>query len=116
MILRRGDSHTITGQVTTDSGSQVDISGWTIWFTVKRRWQDSDGQAVLIETTGGDVNIIDGPNGRFTISIAPTDFASVPNAERTDLLYDVQIKNGTAIQTLAQGRLTLLGDVTYATS
>lgn len=118
MTLRRGDTHTITGRVMTTASVAVDITGWMIWFTLKRKWTDADGSAVLMKTTGGSgITITDATNGRFEIAIAATDLSGITGAERTEFLYDLQIKNtSNEIQTLAAGRLIVLGDVTGATS
>lgn len=119
ITLRKGDDQTIRGVVSQshDSAVPVDITGWMIWFSVKRRWPDTDGQSVVAKVVGGDIAITDGPAGKFTISIRPSDFASIPNAERTSMLYDVQARKADAhIQTLAQGDLIVLGDVTNTIS
>lgn len=120
--LRRGDDTSIRGEVMRRENGvpvPVDITNWTIWFTVKRRWPDSDGDAVFSKVSpGGGIGISDGPGGEFVVTINANDFLTVPVAERTILQYDVQVKTAptNGIKTLGQGPLVILGEITQATS
>jgi hypothetical protein len=116
LTIRRGDDEVIFGRISNRLCQPVDISGWKIWFSVKRRWPDPDSQAVMIKTNGPDLDITDPLLGEFEVYIRQPDFADIPNAERTLMLYDVQIKKnpGGGVKTLGQGDFTILGDITFA--
>jgi hypothetical protein len=119
--VRKGDDHIIRGTVRglTDQDHlvPVDITGWFIWFSIKRRYPDTDGQAVVSKVTGGDIVITDAPLGQFEITVRASDFANIPNAERTYMRYDVQVKTATLrINTLGDGDFVILGDITNTIS
>ena len=116
LTIRRGDDEVIFGRISDRKCQPVDITGWQIWFSVKRRWPDSDAEAVLIKTNGPDLDISDPLLGEFEVRINNPDFASIPNTERSYFLYDVQIKKnpGGGVKTLGQGDFIILGDITFA--
>lgn len=113
LTMRKGDTQVLRGAVTVKVAgvvTPVDITGWKIWFTAKRRRTDTDAQAVVAKA----ITMGAAANGRFSISFVSTDFGSIPNAERTVFLYDVQIKTDISgpVQTLGDGQLIILGDIT----
>ena len=119
LTLRKGDDQVIRGAVTDrdpQSPQPVDITGWTIWFSVKRKYPDADGAAVLVKKTGAGITITDAGGGKFAITLVPADLASIPNAQRSHFRYDVQVRNEhLKIHTLGDGDLTVLGDITVTT-
>ena len=117
VTLRKGDDQTIHGAVTTRSCSgdpqPQDITDWMIWFTVKRRWPDGADAAVVKKQTGGDITITDAPGGLFDVRMRAADLALIPNAPRTYMQYDVQVRNRRfRLRTIGQGELIVLGDIT----
>jgi hypothetical protein len=105
--LIRGDSSSIGFEITEDN-TPVDLTGSTVFFTVKPALTDdvTDTTAVIaIEVT----NHTDPTNGKTSIPLAPTDTNVVPG----DYYYDIQIKhqNGT-VTSIPARRLTVSADVT----
>lgn len=119
LTLQRGDtSPLITGTVLLD-GVAVDITGATLWFTVKTAVTVADNTASLaLSTSLGGVAILVAASGTFTISITATQMAALAaGATSATYVYDVQYKAlAGQIYTLVQGSLTVPGDVTLATS
>jgi hypothetical protein len=117
--MTRGDDRTIAGTLES-GGVAVDITGYTLWFTAKRKLSDADASAVIrLSTDGGigGISVISAAAGTFTISIAASLTASLPDVMQTELFYDFQIRNAAgAVQTLSKGRLIVEYDVTNATS
>jgi hypothetical protein len=121
--IRRGDTLPLR---LTDLGTMTGYS--EIWFTVKSAISQSDTEAVLQITTAGlqringaigtagnaTLTVTDGSNGDVTITCAASEMAKL--AIRNGLYYDLQVKIGTTIKTLAFGRLNVVEDVTKVTS
>ena len=121
--IRRGDTLPVR---LTDLGTMTGYS--EVWFTVKSAISHSDTEAVLQITTAGlqringaigtagnaTLTVIDATAGDVTITCAASEMAKL--AIRSGLYYDLQVKIGTTISTLAFGRLNVVEDVTKATS
>lgn len=126
LTVRRGDDHTIRGAVTatdfqTGEVAPVDITNWHIWFLIKRRRTDTDDQAVVKKITGlegTEIDMAEASGGKFAIIIRASDLAGIPNQERTVMRYDVQVRTvpNQRIQTLGDGEMVILGDITFAIS
>lgn len=103
-------------------GTPVDISGWTIFYTVKEA-KDSDSVDSTAEFKYDSVNdtsaIVKSDSGsgttdQFTINIQGSDTGAVTAG---DYYHDVQRKDASGdIWTLAMGTLTVEGDVTRRTT
>lgn len=121
--IRRGDTLPLR---LTGLGTMTGYS--EIWFTVKSAISHSDTEAVLQITTAGlqringaigtagnaTLTVTDATNGDVTITCAASEMAKL--AIRNGLYYDLQVKIGTTVSTLAFGRLNVVEDVTKATS
>lgn len=121
--IRRGDTLPL---MLTGLGTMTGYS--EIWFTIKSAISHSDTEAVLQITTAGlqringaigtagnaTLTVTDGTNGDVTITCAAEEMAKL--AIRNGLYYDLQVKIGTTVSTLAFGRLNVVEDVTKATS
>ncbi len=102
----RGDTFPITLTFTDDAGTAVDITGYTVYFTMKRSEEDADSAAVLAKTI---TTLTDPTNGitSFTLSAAEM------KVLRGVYYYDIQIKNVSAqIFTILKGLFTLGADIT----
>lgn len=90
-----GDSHSIT--LTIGSGS-TDITGYTIYFTVKANVDDDDSNATMKKTITNHSN----PTiGETEISILPADTKGQTSG---DHVYDIRYDDGTgAISTILKG-------------
>jgi hypothetical protein len=84
----------------------IDITGWTIFFTIKQNKTDEDADALVSKT------ITDIPNptlGEYTLTVD----ASELNALEGNYYYDFQIKLADGkIYTLISGTITFIVDIT----
>jgi len=103
--LIRGDDHTFALEFKQD-GVPKNITGWTVFLTVKKNIDDLDANAVISKTVTSHT---DPTNGKTEISIADTE---------TDPLcgiyyYDIQYKDlAGIIKTVMLGTLNFYKDVT----
>ena len=109
IVVYRGDEFSMQLEFKDENGVVIDITNWTIFFTVKKKLDDPDSAA------------------KISVTIAPSDptngiaLVTVPNTETDNLsgvyYYDFQFKkaDGT-IQTLVNGGITFEKDVTRRTS
>lgn len=106
--LTRGTSRTITLTLALD-GVAINISDWTVYFTVKRSHKDSDDDAIFQKTI---TNHPLAAQGIATIEILPED------TEELDVrIYDYDIKVVTddakpKAYAVARGKLNLEYNVT----
>lgn len=106
----RGDDFIINLTFQDDEGDPVDITGWTVFFTLKDDKDLLDSQAIVQKT--------------ITVHVDPTDGISqvhVTNTETSTLVgtfyYDLQYKDDHAVvRTLTEGTVTFFEDVTRRTS
>jgi hypothetical protein len=107
--IKRGDSKSYTLTFRDEEGSVIDITGWTVFFTVKDKIDDTDETAVLKKTITSHT---DPTNGKTKIELSSTDTNLVGN-----YIYDIQIKKDTnEINTILEGNITFAKDVTRRTS
>lgn len=111
-----GEDRTYNYQVWDDDDSAVaqavDITSWTLSYTVKRRKGDGDADALLTKTTGGNGIAITGTYNtnittntqRAAVTIADTDL----DALAPGLAYYELKRTGTDVETvIAFGTMTL---------
>ena len=134
---RRGDSlvftfqivkNLATGQLMTviESGTippnfppnsvPQDVTGFTVWFTLKRTTVDPDSQAVaqLDNVNIGGVTISNYAQGQGTVVVGPQATTNFPDG-RVHLVYDIQVKDlGGNITTVESGTYCIGPDVTRA--
>jgi len=110
--ISRGDAVTYCLEVEDDDQVDVDITGSTIWFTVKEDADDTDA-AALIQLSSADIAEIDiySPTiGRARIYVKN---AHTQNIAIGRHIYDVQIKTAAGDPyTVVLGAFTVLADVT----
>jgi len=111
LIALRGDSF---GRklVIKEDGAATNITGWTIFFTIKKNRNDSDDVALIKKDIGNDEHT-DAEHGETRIALLPE--------ETIDLLgkyyYDIQIKKDDGvIITPIISTITFSEDVTQRTS
>ena len=108
--IRRGDSKALIINVLDSTGTAIDITGYTFFFTVKADNTDADVSALISVT---QTSLTDPTNGTTTISLSSTD---------TDIaiglhFYDIQMKDGSGnITTLVSGIFEIKQDTTVRTS
>ena len=108
LILYRGDTKTITVTLKDNEGDPVDITGDTIYFTIKTSIDDVvDDSTALVKkdiTTHSDPT-----NGVSVIQLSPTD----TNIKPGNYFFDIQIKRVSGqVITLINDKIRVLGDVT----
>ena len=74
-VLPAGDSLTLELTVKNADLSVKDITGMTIKWSAQKHHQSAT--RVDLTTTGGDITIIDGPNGRCDVVIAKATITTV---------------------------------------
>lgn len=104
-----GDYQPYNFTFTDDEGNPFDITGWTLYFTLKRSAQDSDDDALITKDITTHEAPLDG-NTSFDLSSTETD---VPPGI---YVYDFQIKDADGeVRTLTIGTVEFTRDVTQRT-
>jgi hypothetical protein len=93
-----------------ENGNAIDITGWTIFLTVKAKADDPDSSAVISKT----ITVFSDPvAGIAEIELTPTD----TNQAIGSYVYDIQVKTNVGeIYTIVEGILTITKDITQRTS
>jgi len=102
----RGDTFSTQLVFTDTDDVPIDITGWTIFFTIKKNRTDTDAQAIISKT----ITSIPNPTlGIYTLVVTAAELNSLLGV----YYYDFQIKllDG-KIYTLTSGTFTLEIDVT----
>jgi hypothetical protein len=109
LFIKRGDTKTYTLYFEDDNDVRLDITGWTIFFTVKANVDDLDTAAYIKKTITSHTNPT---NGETQISLTSSDTSEVGN-----YIYDIQYKSNIGtIKTVLEGYLSIAKDVTQRTS
>ena len=110
-VVKRGDSFRQKITVSCD-GAVVNITGWTIYFTVKVNKSDPDEDAVISKKI---TEHIDAENGESLLLVLPTETDNLLGRH----YYDIQIKRPITepqeyddIQTPLEGLITFAEDIT----
>ncbi len=104
----REDTKTIPLEFFTDSGN-VDISNWTVFFTMKEKITDTDANAKISKTITSHTDPL---NGYTEILLTTIDTTQNPG----NYVYDIQIKYSGEIKTILTGMITILSGVTQRLS
>jgi len=109
--ITKGDTTNIVLTVQNTSGTGIDITGYTFFFTAKTNNTDADANAVLTK----DVTTHTTPaSGITAINLTAGSTGSVSPGR---YYYDIQMKDTSAnITTLISGFLTVNQDITQRTS
>lgn len=110
----RGDTVVIQMTITEDD-IPMNLTGYSVWFTMKKVITDADAATGAIQkTVGSGIVLLDTVNGLIEITIAPGDTA--PNDGVQKYEADVQIKHTASgkIETVARGTITFEPDITRA--
>ena len=108
-VVYRGDDWNMQVIFADEDDVRIDITGWTVWMTLKRKKTDSDSDCVLQEI----VTTFPDPTTGVCL-------VAVPRARTNNLkglfYYDFQFQNAAgAITTITSGGVTFLEDITRAT-
>jgi hypothetical protein len=107
----RGDDITINATFKDDNGDAINITGYTVFFTVKDNYTSTTDSAALISKT---VTTHSSPTtGATTFDLSNTD----TNLSEGDYYYDFQLKDTTnKISSTQRGIFSVSLDVTRRTS
>ena len=108
--FRRGDTKPIRLSFKNADGTPVDISTATIYFTVKRSYNDPDSEAVIQKVITNHTDPTNGVTG-FTIEHADT-----IGLKATQYCYDIRIVFDGQVTTVLNGSFKLLPEVTKEVS
>ena len=116
LSMYRGDNKTWTLTFKDGNGTAIDITGYTIFFTVKNQnaYVDSTSDTTdgLVQKT--IVNHTSPSTGVSVLNIVPADTSSL---SPTTYKYDMQLKDDSgSILTFIEGNFEVLADVTRRTS
>ena len=102
----RGDTAKYTLTITKADGTAQDITGWTVWMTIKAAFSDTDAQAKVQKIVTTHTN----PTGGVTtITILASDTTALSGT----YYYDIQIKKTDAtIETVLYGDYVISEDIT----
>jgi len=117
MDIFRGDTF-IGDIIITKDGVAYDLSGATLFFTVKASALSPDSAAVVRETSGegGGISITDPPTGgRAALTVAASVMEKlIPNKTYQ---FDIQVVDlSGAVFTVETGTLSVLADITRRVS
>ena len=85
------------------NGATLNITGWTVFFTVKEKMNDTDSEAKISKTVTTHTN---GTSGIAVISLSATDTNIIP----TSYYYDIVVQDNNAPinrAVILRGRLTI---------
>jgi hypothetical protein len=104
----RGDSDDFTIKFTDDNNVALDLTGWTVWFTVRKTWVNED----IVDDIDAPISrkITEFPiNGQVTISITSEE----TTIKAGEYHYDIQYKkpNG-KIKSITSCKYIIRNDVT----
>lgn len=99
LSILKGDAITVTGthQVSARDATAVDISGWTLAFTVRKAYGDA---APILQKS---VTVTNGPAGQYSVSLTTSDTALAAG----EYFADVARTDSGSERVLAEGKLTI---------
>lgn len=107
----RGDDKEIPIAITDGDGEPVDITGWTVFLTVKKTLADADEDALIAKTV---TDHTDPTAGLTAIAIDEED---TEDADAGRYYYDIQLKDSDGkIHSAPRADFVLNADVTLRTS
>lgn len=107
----RGDDVTLNATFQDENGQAINLTGCTVFFTVKDNYTSTDDSAALISktVTSHTFPLL----GQTSISLTSTD----TNLAEADYYYDFQLKDASnKITSTQRGLLAVTWDVTRRTS
>lgn len=111
MVIRRivGDTYPVKIQILSEDGTAFDLTGCTCFFTVKKRYEDTDAQALISLNTTTHVTALEGIT-EFNMTSANTSLVG-------SFLYDVKVKDtNNIIYSVITDKIIFENHVTIRTS
>lgn len=109
LICRAKNSDILDTYYYDENDTIVDITGDTIFFTIKNKPTDVDNDAVLKKTI---TSLTDPQNGNCEIELTNTDTSSLLG----NYIYDIKIKHGTKFYTVCEGNICFMTSLTIRES
>ena len=110
LSLYRGDDHAYVLTFTNGSSVAIDITGYTVFFTVKTNKSDTDANAIISKTVTTHTTPT---SGITTISLDNSD----TDITVGDYYYDIQLKDTSSkITTVMSDKFIVLQDITLRES
>ena len=107
----RGDTVVIPLTFTQADGNPLDLTGYTIWLTMKSSTDDADDDAVVQVSVTEHTDAV---NGQTSITIPASTTA---NIEPGKYMYDIQMVSGEGVvSTLELSKVKVMADVTRSVS
>ena len=103
--IKRGDTWSRSLYFEYEDGSPIDITGWTIRFTVKEKLSDNDEDAKIKKIITSHT---DPTNGESEISL------TIINTNQTidSYLFDIQVTtDGGEVYTIVEGLINISDDI-----
>ncbi len=110
--MKRGDTTIFRATVRDADGVALNLTGKTIRFTAKYGIADADAAAVIAKTTPTGVVITDAAAGICEVRLVTTDTSTL--TATYDLVWDLQVADGSSTQTVDSGVLRVEMDATRA--
>ena len=111
MVIRRivGDTYPVKIQILSEDGTAFDLTGCTCFFTVKKRYEDTDAQAIISLSTTTHVTALEGIT-EFTMTSANVSLVG-------SFLYDIKVKDtNNIIYSVITDKIIFENHVTIRTS
>jgi len=103
-----GDTKKYTVTFKDSDGNAIDITGATVYLTVKKNKTDSDSDAIFQKTV---TSHSDPTNGVTEFTILASDTATI---DVNNYVYDIQFVNGTEVKTFLKGRWQVTDETTIS--
>lgn len=115
LTIYRGDSKTWNLTFTDAAGTAIDITGYTIFFTVKKKNSYTNDTVDTDAIVQKNITVHTNPTGGISqLTLQPSDTNTIVPAI---YVYDMQLKDsGGTILTFIKGLFTITADVTRRTS
>jgi hypothetical protein len=102
-----GDTKNVRITVYDENDAVFNISGCTIRWRLMRSKMAS--ASLVTKATGSGIVITDGPNGLFTVTLAPTDTASLNHGR---YYHEAEVVDGSGnVATVTVGEITINRDI-----
>jgi len=102
LLAVKKDSKTYTLTI-TDEGVAVDISGWSVYFTVKSSYEDADASAIITK------NVTFPSNASSVAGIGYLPLSSTDtNVALGNYYYDIKLINGADRSTFLRGKYNII--------
>jgi hypothetical protein len=105
LFIQKGTTKTYEIQF-QKNGAPIDITGWTIFFTLKEKMSDTDANAIIKKTLNTPFELPNAVEGIALITLLTTD----TNIDTKSYYYDITVQNAVAPVSRAvilRGRLTI---------